>query len=166
MRMRRDAGLTILELTIAIVVITVGLLTLIAVFPIAIRAIHTARETDIAYSSIRAKLDEMRSVPFYDPNNPTNPNIFSTYNGATFTAVGLLPPASGPTGQITFLTEAQANALWSIHCDFNLNGVNDETTTPTAQFACFPVKLEVNWTTPNNFQRGVTVTTIIYNDNH
>ncbi len=166
MRKQGEGGFTILEVTIAMALITLGLIALIAVFPGVLHLSRVSRETEVAYSAARSKLDEMRSVPFYDPSSPSATTIFDAYNNATFTVVGLLAPqGGGPIGKITFLTEAQAASLYNISLDLNLNGVTNEAVV-SKYFTAFPVKVEVSWWDDPFDTRTVTVNTIIYNNLH
>lgn len=161
---RRDSGFTLLETTIAIAVITLGLVALLAVLPHMISLSRISREVQVGVSAARSKIEEMRAMPFPSAGSP---NILDTYTGAgaTFTAVGLVPPPDGVHGRIAFLTEAQAAAEYGITLDLDLDRTNNETEAAQSTFVSFPVRVSVSWLDEANQVRGVTLTTIVYNLN-
>lgn len=160
-RTNGQRGFTLLEVMAAIALITIGLLGLLTVIPAMMTVTRMSRESQIATSAIRSQLDDMRSTPFPDPGNTATPNIFNTYNNATFTAVGL----SGALGKVTFLSEAQASSLFNVALDLDNDGVTSTATVVNTQYIAYPARVELFWTDSTNAARGVTLTTIIYNTN-
>jgi Tfp pilus assembly protein PilV len=167
---RRAGGFTILEVMMAIGVIAFGLLALLATFPNAMALFRSSRETQIAWSAARSKLDEMRALPFPDPAHPDAASLldYSSPARATFTVQGLTSGA----GKISFLSERQAStAFGGVNLDLDVNRRNNENVTATASWIAFPVQVEVSWQSGEDVagratQRGITLTTLIYNANH
>jgi type II secretory pathway pseudopilin PulG len=163
---RRQAGFTLIEATLASFVITVGVLALLGVFPGVLNLVRQSRETQVALSAARSRLDLMRTAPWPDPMNPTNPNLLNMYNGTTFTVLGLALPSTGNEGSVTFLTEAQASAAYGgIPLDLNLNQITNETATADATWVCYPVAVTITWNDEQGLPRTVTMTSILYNNN-
>jgi len=173
-----ETGFSLIEVLVAIAIVVIAVLGLLAAMPLVLTLSRTSRETQIATSAIRSKLDEMRATRFPDPANPLAAHILSVYTdppNATFTVPGLDPPSPAALhGRITFLTEAQARAFAArdgpdpdadpdIHFDLDLDGLDDETEAPSPFFTCFPVRVEVQWSSDNQ-PRSVSVTTILYSN--
>ncbi|MCI0635813.1 MAG: prepilin-type N-terminal cleavage/methylation domain-containing protein [Actinobacteria bacterium] len=175
---RREAGISLLEVLVAIAIVVIAVLGLLAALPLVLAQSRTSRETQIATSAIRSKIDEMRGARFPLPSDPFGTNVLTFYTNvlnSTFTVAGLAPPS--PTeahGRITFLTEAQARAFYAkdgpdlnpdpdINFDLDLDGLDNETEAPSPVFTCFPVRIEVRWLSDNH-PRMLDVTTILYSN--
>lgn len=166
MDLRRQRGLSLIEAIVAVVVVVIGVFGILAMVPGVLNLSRTSRETQFATSALRSKLDEIRAVNFPSPQNPSGPDIYTMYNNATFTAVGLEPPAPGVAhGRVRFLTEAQAVSVFAIKMDLDLDLRSNETDAVAPDFTCFPTVVEVFWKSDNEV-KGVTVTTVIYNTSH
>ena len=79
MARRADAGMTVIELLIAVSVIAVGIMTLLVMLPSAITSNQDSNDQDLARAAAQAKLAEIRA-------NAANA---TTYNGKTFDVDGL-----------------------------------------------------------------------------
>lgn len=179
---RNQAGFTMVEMIIAIVIITFGLVALVGTVPSMIKISGIAREKQIALSAARSKLDEMRAVGFPDPGNPSATSFFNTYpDGTTFTALGLPQPSSGNQGTIRYLNEEQGSlffsqpearrrfdlgdASWvdfSLALDCDLDGFSRETENAHVAFRAFPVQVSVRWKNELGVDQAVELTTLLY----
>ncbi len=73
-RKKRSAGFTLIEVLIALVVMSVAMAGLIPVLVHVIRANTFGKMTSQAASFSQDKLEELRREPFIDPASPGNPN--------------------------------------------------------------------------------------------
>lgn len=91
-RGRPDAGLSLVELMIALVVIAIAMIALISLIVSSSQVQQETREKTLAYNAARLKLEEMRSATFSE--------IFVRYNPSDDTIVNITgqPNDSGPRG--------------------------------------------------------------------
>jgi Tfp pilus assembly protein PilV len=151
----------LLEVMVAAAVITVGLFGLLATMPAFLNVTRESRESQIAISAARSKLDEIRAAPYPDLANPGAAHLVTIYNNTTFTAVGL----TNATGIVRFITEAQAVSVFGLSMDLDNDGNKGTSTTVTAQYTLFPTFVQLNWTDSTRSPRVLTLTTIIYSNN-
>jgi type II secretory pathway pseudopilin PulG len=170
-----ESGFTILEVVVAAAVLAVGLLGLLSAIPSGLKLLEASRATQIALTTIRSKIEEMRGTTFA--------NVYATFNGQAVIAFRdkngngaydageeSLPFVSGQTshGSVTFLTEAQAAAAWGIgSCDLNADG--DSADTPPgggvsgqAAFVVLPVSITFQWKTGKSDTSSITVRDMIF----
>lgn len=77
-------GFTLIEVIIAMILLTVGLLTLFSVITSGLVQSGVTREYDVARNAANAKIEEIRGVNFSD--------IVSVYSATDFAVVGLVTP--------------------------------------------------------------------------
>jgi Tfp pilus assembly protein PilV len=88
-RGRREAGLSLVELMIAIVVIAIALIALVSLIVSSSQVQQETREKTLAYNAARLKIEEMR--------NSTFDEIFRKYNAAADTLTTGDTGAPGPS---------------------------------------------------------------------
>lgn len=98
LRGKGTRGVTLLELVIAVGVVTLALLALMSSVTSASGLQETARERSIAYNAARQEIELMRNTAFSQ--------IYSTYKSGTslntFTVTGLNAIPGTPVGQVFF----------------------------------------------------------------
>jgi type II secretory pathway pseudopilin PulG len=176
--MRRDrlgeSGFTILEVVVAAAVLALGLMGLLSAIPGGLKLMQTSRETQIALTCIRSKLEEMRAADF--------DTLYDTYNGQAviafedkdlsgdFTAgEETLPfvPTMTRHGLVTFLREAEAAAAWGTGTvDLNADGDGADAPpggggTGQAPFQAFAISITLSWQSETG-TRSVKLVDLIY----
>ncbi len=169
---RRDRGVSIVELVVALGVIAVALLALLSVIFSSGRLQQTTREKAAAYNFIRKVLEEMRSTP-------TFVNIYKTYNSNTAdgflspinadyikTNLGLNAPTQGQQVQILFpeksgaLNESVVDAELGTPKDLDWSGqVEDADVSATHRI--LPVKIIVRWSSAGKLDSQIQICTFI-----
>jgi type II secretory pathway pseudopilin PulG len=163
-RLPRAAGITVVELVIALGVLAVALLALVSVISSASALQKSSREKSLAYNAARLKIEEMRSRPFA--------NIYSLYksgtSGNTFSVDGLVPiNSTTPVGLITF--PEQSGALYENFPDptlgmpKDLNGNGTNTDVLTADYTILPVRITIRWMSMGKRDTRIETTTFITN---
>jgi type II secretory pathway pseudopilin PulG len=166
-RRKGTAGVTLVELMIALGVIAVALMGLVSVILHTTKSNAVMRENLVAMRAAEQKIEEMRAVDFY--------SIFTDYTtvsgGAdlrtpTFQVTGLLPvPGATVVGKIIFPSDAYPNPggtqllenmtseLMGVPQDMDLNGssviesgVNLATIGgPLGAYDMLPVMIQLDW---------------------
>jgi Tfp pilus assembly protein PilV len=78
-----NPGFTLIELLLGMTFLTIGLLAIAAMFPMAFMSVHDAGRTTTGLTAARQILEDLRTVPFDDL---ANLNGFDTNNSATLPA--------------------------------------------------------------------------------
>lgn len=163
-RLPGEAGITVVELVIALGVLAVALLALVSVISSAGALQQATREKSIAYNAARLKIEEMRAHAFSD--------IFNYYKAGTsantFSVEGLTPVnSSTPVGTITF--PEQSGALNENYPDStlgmpkDLNGDGDTADTLTEGYTILPVRVTIRWMAVGKRDTRIETTTFITN---
>ncbi len=84
-RFAGEKGLTLIEMLVGMLFLTVGLLTIAAMFPLAYVRVNDSGKMTMTVTAARQILEDVRSVPF---NNLGNLNGFDTSNSASLPASG------------------------------------------------------------------------------
>jgi type II secretory pathway pseudopilin PulG len=158
-RGRREAGLSLVELMIALVVIAIAILALFSLIVSSSQVQQETREKTLAYNAARQKIEAMRGETFteiyarYNANTGDNPTT-GTSPGNTFTIDGLNTP-SGMTAPGLILFPEVTNALaenytgdgaTTMGMPKDLNRDGDATdTTITTTYKILPVLIRVKW---------------------
>lgn len=160
-----ERGLTLLEVTMVMAVIAVGILGSIAALALVSTQNRVTVDTGRAMHAIRAKVEEMRAASYDE--------IFTQYTtggtpGPTFTVDGLATRADGSAqGAVAFLGEADVQAFWGTAIDFNEDGATSSAAPTSAAEAAtwnsLPVRVTVRWQDgPGGVERSVATTALIY----
>lgn len=156
MKSRRDRGMTLLEIVVAIGILAIGLVGLVSVIVHTTRHNATMRENLIAMRAAEKQIEEMQNTSF--------DLVFSTFNAPakkTFDVTGLKSPIpSTKVGSIKFPTDAGGTQLLETatgavmgggsNLDLNGNGSIDAGNianlagTP-ATYGVLPVEIELQW---------------------
>lgn len=171
-RGRPDAGLSLVELMIAIVVIAIALIALVSLIVSSSQVQQEAREKTLAYNAARRQIEVMRSTSFL--------SIFAAYRaggtqGNTFAVEGLIPVSPDTAaGKIDFpLTGANLSenpsdtalaAQLGMPKDLNRDGDTTDTdvsSTSPVQYKILPVRIRVRWLGVAKKQTTIEVTSFI-----
>jgi len=79
-------GFTLVEIALAMVILTVGILALLATITPSLYSEQTSREFDLAKTAAANKLEEIRGYDFA--------TVYATYNNTYFAVTGLTAPAT------------------------------------------------------------------------
>jgi type II secretory pathway pseudopilin PulG len=160
---RSRRGLTLLELVVALGVLTVGLLGFLQSIVYAMNLARAQREIAVASEAGRRAMENMRGATFgqvfklynVDPND--DPGGAGTGPGANIAVAGLRPlpgDADGAVGQITFpsrtagtsvaLRENVVDTDFGTPRDLNGDGVID-TADHTNDYRILPVMVRFDW---------------------
>ncbi len=165
---RGERGFTLLELLLAVGVVSVGLLGLLSVIKNGLDLDTTSRESHIALVEARKKLEEMKAVPFnelYDRYRPGGV-IGDAYTLAmpVQESTGIkLPTLGNAQGTVTFLTEPQAASRYGV-ATFDCNRDNDSADAPDASWGLYPVRIRITWLSRGQ-TRQVELYSVVYNHN-
>jgi prepilin-type N-terminal cleavage/methylation domain-containing protein len=147
MKSRRSAGLTLIEMMIAMIVVVVALLGATSALYYSDASREMTREKVLAQNAARRMIEQMRDANFS--------TVFASYStggtpGPTFTVERLNAISGIPVGQITFpvigtfLRETVTDADWGMPRDLNGNGIID-TLPHNADYKLLPVRVTVRW---------------------
>ena len=164
---RRTAGLSLVELMIALVVIAIALLAIFSLVVSSSQVQQETREKALAYNAARLKIEEMRSKTFS--------SIWSIYKaggstGNTFAVDGLQPIAGdAAVGFIFFpernnlLSETVADSELGMPKDLNRDGdaLDDDVTNGATIYKILPVRIRIRWQGVGDKSTSVTVTSFI-----
>jgi type II secretory pathway pseudopilin PulG len=181
--MRRQAsGFTVLEVTVAIGILTLGVLGVIASIATTKTFSGASVDNRIAVQAIRDKIEELERQVM----SITDTSVVDFVNQtATATPVpDLLAQSTGAPAQLTFtfLTEAEANAYWNprggVTCDFDFDKgtPGNRAVGPTTSgkvWKAYPVRIRVAFgdrtgrdpQTGNVHDRALEITTIVWDRN-
>ncbi len=153
---RRDSGVSLIELIVAIAVMAIALFGMISVISFTTRSNMATRENMLAMRAAEKQVEEM--------GNTTFAQIFSTYSTGTlntFDVTGLVPSAAGvKVGKIKFaadvsnqLLEDLSGALMNnvdsggtlVNFDLDGNGTLDSSGNKAGDYRILPVVVELNW---------------------
>ncbi len=182
-RRHRTAGVTIVELVVAIGVLAVALLALLSVISSAGQLQQTTREKALAYNAARRKIEEMRNRPLdqiYRAFNGTTADDIPGVScpGSTFAVDGLNADGLGPVGTIVFpenssglLDERIADPTLGMPKDLNGDGDAGEVQDAAAaaphkaltndNYTILPVKVVIRWRSAGRATSQIEVTTFI-----
>lgn len=99
--MRDEAGYSLVELLVAIMLLSIAIIPMVGMFDMGLRAATTSRQYDQARALANSKLEEVRSLPFADADglpDATQDSLLERYKPSNEPAppVGLGPgPAAG-----------------------------------------------------------------------
>ena len=159
LRRRRRAGLTLLELAMAIAVMIVGVSALASTVVTGSALNQVSHETEIARKAIATQIDAMRNTQFsqvfatYNGVGTDDPAGLNTAPGRTFAVPGLTPLAGAPggvAGLITFpsvgptLFENAVDTVLGMPRDLNLDGAVDAVD-HAGDYMILPVRVRVQW---------------------
>lgn len=103
-KMSDESGLTLVETLIAILILTVGLLSLAQVLAYTLAASKThGRDSSKATASAHDKMEELTNLQFDDTTTNITVNIPYTNDGVGLTAGGSIPPAAPVAGYVDYL---------------------------------------------------------------
>lgn len=182
---RRDRGISMVEIMIALVVIAVALLALVSLMTSAGSIQDDSRERTLAYNAARQKIEEMRNLTELA-------TIYTTYNSAQTAnrfRVDDIPVGRGPMrpstttptlpqipaqGQIFFPEETPGAGIkedlttngilkkqFSLPKDLNQSGAIDAGVIPAANLTLLPVMVRIEWRTAGGKFSQVEVVTYI-----
>jgi type II secretory pathway pseudopilin PulG len=157
-RPSRRAGMTLMEIVIAMGVLAIALLGLVAGIMTAQRTNEASRELTIAMNAAREKEEEMRSRTFaeiyalYNSNPADDPGGPGTAPGSTFAVQGLVPVAGAtacgqivfPEGPGGFLAEAVVDAKLGMPRDLNGDGDIDADDR-SSDYGMLPMRIAIRW---------------------
>lgn len=150
-----ERGFTIVEAVVAVAVLAIGLLGVVAALATTIRASGISTDTHLAATAIRNKVNDIQAG---------TGNFYTTWNNHTFTVAGLRSPPSGAQGQVTLLTEAEAQTFFGSSVYLDGDATPNETTAPAAGWKLYAVRVRVNWgDRTQNVTRTMDVTTVVVN---
>lgn len=174
--MKRRAGMSLVEIMIALAVISLTLLAMLSLITSSGKMQDDATGRTMAYNAARQKIEDMRAEVFAEVyarfNSITSDNPTSgTSPGDTFTVAGLAAgPNNAPQGLITFpestagkLTEAPSDPVLAEQLGMpkDLNRDGDTTDTSVVEYSILPVKIEVRWVVPGGKFSSVHIVTYI-----
>jgi len=156
-----QAGFTLIEVALAVIVLLVGLVALSASAVRVQGLARAARERMTAQNALRAKTEEVRSISRAGLNDPLGWGV-SVSNGvaalATFQVEGLNPvPGQASVGSVRLVTdETVEDATLGVELgmprDLNADGLaTNPSVVTTARL--LPVIFEVRWNSPWGEQR-------------
>src|SRR5262245_21198072 len=134
------AGLSALEVLVALGILAVGLLGFFGLLVSSLQTQSTSHETELAVQAARAKLEEVRSLPLR--------SVIAVDGARTaFPVSGLVQPAGG---LVELCRERNASGdlpsvVAELGQDLDLNGDGDKDDAPADDFLVVPVKVTVTW---------------------
>jgi type II secretory pathway pseudopilin PulG len=165
---RRDRGVSIVELVIALGVLAVAMLALLSIIFSSGSLQQTTREKAQAYNFIRGLLEEMRSTPtfnqiytLYKPGGANYPNATYLKNHLNLNA-----PTSGQQFQIVFpqvngvLNEAAVDAELGMPKDLDWSG-SVENRDVSLSYKILPVRIIVRWSSKGKVDSQIQICTYI-----
>lgn len=183
LRSRGMAGITVIELIMAIGVLAVALLSLVTVLASSGSLQQSTREKALAYNAARQKIEEMRNRPLNEVyrafNGRTSDDIVGVVcPGKTFTVAGLVPQGSRPVGEIVFpenssglLDERIVDPTLGMPKDLTGDGDADEVENAAVSsphrpltdrdYRILPVKIVVRWMSVGKKAAEIEVATFI-----
>lgn len=188
MRGRSEAGISVLEIMIALVVIAIALLAVTSLLFSSNRIQHDGKERMIAFNAARQVLEDMRAANYdhvwHRYNSIKADDITGVTNpGNTFKVPGLPPRKDGSDpGRIYFpedstgtnIVESPSNAALRtslgmdskdfngiVGKDLNRDGDNADAFSNNAQFFILPIMIEVVWVTPGGRENRVEMASFL-----
>lgn len=161
---RREAGMSIVEIMIAMVVIALALLAMISLMTSSHRVQEDARERSVAYNAARAIIEDMRQRTFIE--------IFDAYkSGASlnrFTVDRVGPPPAGDThqGRVEFpeknglLDESYVDTGLGMPKDLNQDGDTADLMSGT-EVSILPVRVVIRWQVPGGGEKRLELASLI-----
>lgn len=161
------AGLTLLELTLAMAVLSVAIMALLSTVISSLRLQESTRERMKAYNAARALLERMRGEPFneifarYNADPSDDPGGPGTAPGNAFTVPALPAVSGGTVGRILFPTDPSGNLREDVDDpamgmpggrDLNGDGVIDAVS-HGGDYELLPVRVLVEWDGANGRAR-------------
>jgi prepilin-type N-terminal cleavage/methylation domain-containing protein len=156
-----EAGFTLLEVTVALAIITVAMLGLASTMAATLTTGETSTDTRIALGAVRGQIEDMRATDFSV--------LHSSWTGRVFGVAELrAPEGGGPHGSVTFLTEAEASDYLRAAggpglVDLDADGIAGESEAPAPGWSAYAVRFTVQWLdrTRADGARSIEVTTIL-----
>lgn len=187
-RRRSEAGISILEIMIALVVIAIALLAVTSLLFSSNRVQQDGKERMIAFNGARQVLEDMRAVEFNEVwhryNATTADDKTGSNPGDRFTVAGLPPRKDNtPNGRIYFpedstganvsedpSSQSLKDSLGMYRTvggvkvygkDLNRDGDALDLFNDNAQFFILPVMIEVVWVTPGGRENKVEMVSFL-----
>jgi prepilin-type N-terminal cleavage/methylation domain-containing protein len=166
-RSKARTGLTLVELMMVMVVLTVAVSMLAGSMSSAARLGPVQRENALAGEGARRMLETLRGQPFmdvyalYNADPSDDPGGAGTAPGNGFAVQGLEPLAEDPdglTGEILFPTQAPPlleNGTWlelGLPRDLDFDGAIDATD-HSADYRILPIEVRIRWRGVNGARR-------------
>ncbi len=157
---RREGGWTFVEVMIALVVLTVGIVSFLVSLTSSMQLSAAAHERDLATNAARQIIERMRTETFsrifslYNENANDDPGGVGTAPGADFDITGLEARPSdgdGKPGKIVFpvsgteLREDITDALLGMPRDLNADTIVDSAD-HAGDYLILPVIVRIEWT--------------------
>jgi type II secretory pathway pseudopilin PulG len=172
----RASGMSLLEIMIAMSILSLTFLAMLSLITSSSRVQDEAGERTLAYNAARRVVEEMRALPLAEVyrryNSATSDNLAGANPGDAFTVDGLPKGVGGGTqGRVLFpegatagtLSESPADPLLAADLgmpkDLNRNGSSTET--GLTSYHILPVKVEVEWVLPAGKTGRVQVVTYL-----
>jgi prepilin-type N-terminal cleavage/methylation domain-containing protein len=158
-RRRARSGLTLFELMMVLVVLTIAVSMLASTMGSASKLAPVQRENALAAEAARRVLETMRSQPFelmfatYNGDSSDDPAGAGTAPGSGFAVDGLAPATDDPDGlpgEVLFPTQAAPlleNGTWlelGLPRDLDLDG-NIDATDHSGDYRILPVEVRIRW---------------------
>jgi prepilin-type N-terminal cleavage/methylation domain-containing protein len=145
---RGRGGFTLIEVVMAVAVLAVGVFSLLAALASSARVRQQAAETDLAVRGATSVIERIRATAW--------PSVFPTFDDASFTVPGLVPPAGlTECGRVTlFVNETAIPASLGGPRDLNEDdgGIPDDDDVSgtggagdPARFRVLPVRITISW---------------------
>lgn len=172
-----------LEVTIAAVVLVIGMLALITSITASLRLVETNRETALAHQAARSLAERMQNLTFsqifatYNASTADDPGGAGTAPGAAFDVPGLRVPigrghghaaAIARVGSVQFptlatgqLSEDRVDADLGMPRDLNGDGVVTAGAMP-GNYLVLPVRIRIQWQGAGGF-RSVVLHSLLIN---
>ncbi len=156
-------GMTLVELTVAVTVLVVGVLAFAQTLVAMERARVSTRDTGRATEAARAMLERIQAEAFpeafrrYNDTDADDPGGIGTAPGANFAVVGLSARAGdhdGLSGEVIFptpvgfpgeLRESVVDAALGMPRDLNGDDVVHQTASYATDYDILPVRVRVSW---------------------
>ena len=118
--MKKESGLTLIEIALAIIILTVGILSIFSVIIPSMYLDQSSREFDIAKAAAADKLEEIRAYDF--------DSVYTTYNNSYFSVQELgVPSGITNTGYVNInnanpdLLDITVTVTWPTNIRTNTN---------------------------------------------
>lgn len=164
MRRCGERGITMLEVTISMALMTASICALLSVMFTSHRVSDSSNDTTIAMNAVYNMIEQMRNYSdfesvyaYYNSNASDDPGGSGTAPGCNFTVSGLTAKSGdsdGRPGKIVFpeatigtglnLAENVSNSQMGMPRDLNGDGVIDAVSHST-DYIMLPVRVEVEW---------------------
>lgn len=169
-------GMTLIEITIALVVLAVAVLMMMSLMLSSNRLQQAGREKTLAYNAARRLIEEFRSYPLaevYPRYNGLKADDLSGANpGNTFSVQGLAPAAgysshgeivfpADSSGLREFLSDKSLSTQLGLPKDLNRNGNATETGLAPTAINILPVLVRVRWTSQGGRPELLEMATLI-----